>query len=54
MEFVFNLSVRPKIEFDFYGNFVKGVQNNLDQIKLMKILYVVVENMKGSYLVTQI
>ena len=54
LEYVFTPGVRSAIEFDFYTNFIKYYQSNLDQIKLLKIIYVVIENLKGRSIITKI
>lgn len=38
LNFLFDSKVKGKVEFDFYTDFVKKFQKNIDQIKLLKII----------------
>ncbi len=38
LSFLFNHQIKGRVGFDFYTDFVKRFQKNIDQIKLLKII----------------
>lgn len=38
LEFLFHPQIKGKVGFDFYTDFVRRFQKNIDQVKLLKII----------------
>ncbi len=45
LTFLFNPQIKGKVGFDFYTEFVKKFQKNIDQIKLLKIIKEVITSL---------
>jgi len=48
LNFLFHVQIKGKVEFDFYTDFVKKFQKNIDQIKLLKIIKEVITNLTST------
>jgi hypothetical protein len=48
LSFLFSSQIKGKVGFDFYLDFVRKFQKNIDPIKLLKIIKEVIVNMPGK------
>jgi len=54
LEFVYHPTVKGKVTFAFYTDFVKRFQKNIDQINLLKIIRESVASLSSTYIFIQI